>query len=192
MRRDSSIAPLTPQQQDTVYDWLLTESTPIVQKRLAAPAPDGFGLQVQLTSLKRFFRKRTQELKAAAADELRAESKSGSVPSFSEAASDSIQYMAYDIATSGGPAANFNDLSRWFARNKGMELKEAYLRVAQEHLALAKEQLALEKKKFEFNAARVALEHAHDLNQIADEPTLDDEDKIRRAREKLFGPNLPD
>jgi hypothetical protein len=192
MRRDSFLNQLTAQQQDTLYDWLQGDSYPTVQKRVATPAPEGFGIHVHITSLKRFFRKRTEELRAAAAEELRMEAKSETPPSFSEAAADSIQYMAYDIATSGGPAANFNDLSRWLVRNKTLQLKEAYLRVAQEHLALAKEQLALEKKKFEFNAARLALEHAHDLNQIAHQPNLDDEDKIRRAREKLFGPNLPD
>jgi len=55
-----------------------------------------------------------------------------------------------------------------------------------------KQRLELDTKKFQFNAARSALQHFLDLQLIIQNQTLDDEDKIRAARKKMFGENLPD
>ncbi len=191
-RSDSFATKLSEKEKDTLYDWLQVESYADVKKKLALPRPEGFGIETHLTSLKRFFRTRTLELRREAAEELSRRTEGGEVRNFSEAAAETLEFVGYDLASGGGSAANFNDLSRWVGRTQGLDLKAGYLRVAQEHLALAKEQLALEKKKFEFNAARLALEHAAELTAIVKQPSLDDEEKIRRARERLFGPNLPE
>ena len=56
-----------------------------------------------------------------------------------------------------------------------------------QQLELEKQRLALETKKFEFNAARQAICHLPELMKIVQDPKADSEDKIRAAREKLFG-----
>src|SRR5688500_8999699 len=53
--------------------------------------------------------------------------------------------------------------------------------------SLARERLALERAKFEFNAAREALNHRTQLGQILANPHADDEAKIQAARERIFG-----
>jgi hypothetical protein len=90
-----------------------------------------------------------------------------------------LQAKALQLATLPNiDLASFRALARFTSRH--------------EALALERERLALKRKEFEFNAARTAIEHAWELQEIAREPELDDEDKIRRARERVFGPNLPD
>ena len=59
--------------------------------------------------------------------------------------------------------------------------------IAEQHLALARERLALERAKFEFNAAREALNHHATLGKIMADTNRDDEDKIQAAREMIFG-----
>src|SRR5437667_9355198 len=63
-RSESFLHRLTPDQQDTLYDWLLTHSYLQVQQLAARPAPEGFGFIINLTSLRRFYRERAAQIGA--------------------------------------------------------------------------------------------------------------------------------
>ena len=58
---------------------------------------------------------------------------------------------------------------------------------AGQQLALARERLAFKRAKFEFNAAREALNHRATLGKIMADTTRGDEAKIQAAREMIFG-----
>jgi hypothetical protein len=193
-RSDSILSQLPEEQQTQIYDWLLSVGYVQTQKNIAAPPPAGFGIKTHMSSLRRLYLRHSQKAREDDLAELADLLKSAhpSTANLAAITEDAVAHAAFQLSTAPPEVETFHELSRWLAKQKSHQLKERYVQIAEQHLALAKEQLTLEKKKFEFNAARVALEHAHDLNQIADETNLDDEDKIRRAREKLFGPNLPD
>jgi hypothetical protein len=185
---------LTEEQQETLYDWLLVDSYRAVQARVAAAPPEGFGLKVHLMSLQRFFKRQRLEARADWGEEL-----SVSTPDRGEqglkimkAAEQSITASAYELATTGQSLKEMDQAARCLGSIRRLELKQGYLRVAEEHLNLAREQAKLEREKFEINTARLALEHAADLKEIMNDPMLDDEDKIRKARSKVFLGKIPE
>jgi hypothetical protein len=189
-RSDSFLAALTPDQQDTLYDWLLIHSFAEVQQKLASPAPIGFAVQAHLTSLKRFFRKRTEELRRQSQAELGAESPQASLTG---AAQESLDHAAYELAgESTRDPQSFAQASRWLLRNRMVQLREQFLQVARDQVEVARGRLALDRESWEWDAARIALNNAHALQEIGNKNDIDDPQKIRRARELIFGPELPD
>jgi hypothetical protein len=76
--------------------------------------------------------------------------------------------------------ARFATVARWVLRLENQKQRAA-------EINLEERRLALEQKKFEFNAAREVLNHLADLQVILDDNQKDDEDKIRAARDKVFG-----
>jgi hypothetical protein len=71
-------------------------------------------------------------------------------------------------------------------------LKSADHEHKRELLSLMNRRLELDIKKFQFNAARSALLHLADLQEIVANQNIDDEDRIRAARKKIFGESVPD
>ena len=81
--------------------------------------------------------------------------------------------------------SQFKALSRHILRlNEQQQRREAF--------QLMKQRLELEQKKFEFNSARAALMHLMPLQEISENKSLDDEDKLRAARKQIFGDSAPD
>jgi hypothetical protein len=188
-RSDSALFKLSEDQQAQVHDWLVTVGYLQTQKNVAASPPDGFGLKTHFASLHRFFVRYTQEHQqenfAQAAELLQTNSGYGDPNTLKNATEQAVVHSAFHLATSPQDSEAFGRLTRWLAKQKKLEL-------TQEYLALARQRLALEREKFECNVAALALEHADALQPIADDTKLDDAAKIRRARERVFGPNLPD
>ena len=88
-------------------------------------------------------------------------------------------------ATSPGEKlSQFKALARWV-----LKLKEHGQKA--DLLALMNRRLELDVEKFRFNAARSALIHFVELKEIAQNQQMDDEDKVRAARKKMFGEPLP-
>ena len=65
----NTLATLSPDQLDQLYDWLLEMPVAKVVEKLAQPAPYGYGVQTYITTLQRFKQRRYAEL---AADQLEA------------------------------------------------------------------------------------------------------------------------
>ena len=65
----NTLATLSLEQLDQVYDWLLEMPVHKVREKLAQPAPYGYGVETYITTLQRFKQRRYAEL---AADQLEA------------------------------------------------------------------------------------------------------------------------
>lgn len=187
----SVLLELTEEQRETLYDWLLSDSYAGVQARMAVPPPEGFGIRAQITTLQRFFARRMDEVREENEEELAQSTEGGSDAKVLRAAERSLAGRAYDLARTGQSLQEVDQASRCLESIRRLELKQGYLRVAEEHLNLAREQAKLEREKFEINTARLALEHAVELKEIMADPALDDEEKIRKARSKVFLGGIP-
>lgn len=187
-RADSVLAQLTDEQQAQVYDWLQSLGYSETIKRVAAPAPDGFGIKTYRQSLHRFYLQYSEHLKSEhiqTAVTLHAGSPHGST--LAAGSEEAMHHAAFQFSTSPLDIDHFKELSRWITKYKSHDLKKQYLRIAEDHLALARERLALEREKFQFNAARQALLHHQKLGEILSDSSVDDESKIHAARKQLFG-----
>ena len=191
LRSDSLFNQLTEDQKAQIFDWLQCFGYTDTIKRVAAPAPDGFGLKTHRQSLHRFYQRYSQELipeHLESAVALKATKEQTAALGLS--AEEAVTHAAFQLATSPLDIETFKQLSRWITKNKADEHKAAYVRVAEQHLALARERLALERAKFEFNAAREALIHHATLGKIMEDTTRDDEARIQAAREMIFGKDV--
>jgi hypothetical protein len=108
--------------------------------------------------------------------------------------------MAVDLASGSEPARDveslaiarhFQTLARYYRFLSNEEDKQKLAEQRDLQLQLARERLNHHRRVFEFNAARAALSALCELQQIADHPQMDDEQKIWAARSHLFGA-LPD
>jgi hypothetical protein len=178
----SPLANLSIEQKEQLLAWLELYAMREVLEKVAAPAPDGFGIKTYPTTLRRFFARHRvtepNENSELANHLLKTVDTSSNVDS---ATAHSVRQIAFELSNSPGiTAKQFKTLSRWVLRMRDQEH-------ADQHLALARERLALERAKFEFNAAREALNHHTQLGQILADPHADDEAKIQAARERIFG-----
>ena len=164
---------LTPDQQATLLAWIDEGPTmqAVVQK-VAAPPPDGFGIQTHVTSLRRFHAR--QQLKERVADlDLARElaQGQGTGPTFLAAAETMLAEKAFQFLTEPNfRAGNFAAVSRWFLKVREQELRR-------EELLLERERLAVLQKKARFSAA---------LREASAE-TEYQEAKIAEARREVFG-----
>jgi hypothetical protein len=192
------LSSLSAAQQEQLFDWLELNPARTVLELVAAPPPEGFGLRMHLTTLRRVHRAaRTRFHANLAATELELIPPLGSVPSpLDQEAVAGLREFAVELATvQQRDPLHFATVSRWVLRLEQNAQRERQLKIAENRLALLKEKLALEKSKadlektkFEFNSARAALHHLPDLKDIVTEHPGDSEDKIWAAREKLFPP----
>jgi hypothetical protein len=186
-RTDSVLFQLTEAQQAQVYDWLQDLGYAKTKEKLALPPPEGFGIETHLPSLRRFLVRYSKTLEK---DDL-AEVGSGSEPDMPAtvfgATEAAAHYGAFQLATSPVNTNKIAHVSKWVATRQANEFKTRYLKIAEENLALSEKRLNLDRDRFEMNAARQALRHFVALQEIHGNAKMDDEDKVRAARLKLFG-----
>ena len=176
----SAIESLPPEAQDQIISWLEVESRRKVLARIALQPPEGFGLKTHLTTLSRFFarylalnRQDNQQLAAIFAPE-------SSKNPFQDAADALASDWAFQIATK--PRRNlgaFKALSRWLLKQRELEQRERQVR-------LLEERLAFDRERYEFDIARTVLVLQTDLAEISKDNTLEEEDKINKARSLVF------
>lgn len=93
---------------------------------------------------------------------------------FDAATIDALKQQAFELAIS--PSADPRDVKALFS----LVLKSRDQDVDEKELALARE-------RFEFDAAKSALEHVAALKQIAGNKTLGEQEKLDAVRKRLFG-----
>ncbi len=176
-RSDAKLLNLPEEKQAQLVDWLLG-GTPYHEAR--ALVQKEFGVSVSLASLSHFYqavctphliRRRAQAVGMAAEVARAAES---SPAQFDAATVDAIRQKAFELAIS--PMSQPKDVKALFMllqKSRDQELKA--------------ETLKLDREKFEFDAAKSALEALPALQQIARTPGLDEREKIDRVRRQLFG-----
>ena len=189
---------LSGAQQEQLFDWLELYSARTVLEMVAAPAPEGFGLKMHLTTLRRFLRAaRTRFHKDLTATPVELVQPVPSVPNpLDQEAVAGLREFAVELATvQQRDPLHFATVSRWVLRLEQNSQRERQLKIAENRVALLKEKMelektkaTLEKTKFEFNASRAALSCLTELDEIVEKHPGDSEDKIWAAREKLFPP----
>jgi hypothetical protein len=203
MRSDAALSKLTEEQQADLFDWLTIDTYDVVLKRIAKPAPDGFGIKTHINSLYRFYEQRQAAIRAADLTALSSkELASDSVPSvtsvvknseptqslpFLLAAKSAFSHSTYVLANSPLTPATYRAVARTLHQHEDISVKREYLDIARQQLALSRERLQFDRAQFEYNAARAALAILPELIAIDQMTDIDDEAKIWRVRDRLFG-----
>ena len=73
------------------------------------------------------------------------------------------------------------------AKFRDATLKSSEITLRERAQETKDEQLRLEREKFEYNAAKKAMEFAAEIKTVAADDGLDDDEKIQKVREALFG-----
>jgi hypothetical protein len=110
---------------------------------------------------------------------------------FYEAAKSAFSHSTYVLANSPLTGATYRAVSRTLHQHEDISVKREYLDVARQQLALARERLQFDRAQFEYNAARAALAILPELIAIDQMTDIDDEAKIWRVRDRLFGAPPP-
>jgi hypothetical protein len=179
----SPLSDLSQEDQAKLISWLERNTPAKVVEMVAAPRPEGFGINTHITTLRRFFARYTHHYRKE--DYELAKELSSTPPSeeanLRKATIATLEKMAFDMAiTPKGKLNQFKALAKWCMKLSDQEQKLAMMNIT-------REKLALDRQKFELNVARAALLHFKPLEKIAGDPSLDDEDKIRAARTVMFG-----
>jgi hypothetical protein len=107
---------------------------------------------------------------------------------FYEAAHAAFSHSTYILANSPLTSATYRAVSRTLHQHEDISVKREFLDVARQQLALGRERLQFDKTQFEYNAARAALTILPELIAIDQTHDIDDEAKIWKVRDRLFGP----
>lgn len=193
MRNDNTLSNLTADQLDELFAWLNNSTYAEVEKRVAQPPPDGFGLKVHLTTLRRFY---SERLKADCETAL-ADGPDPLVTGRLLAASDNaLAYSTYSLARSPARPETLNQLSRALHRRQSLDLKRAYLEIAHKHAALAEARVEIERQRlklaeiiFRFEASREAALEALKIKEILHAKGPDLEQKVWQVSDVVFGPS---
>lgn len=182
---------LTRSEQERLYDWLEMYPPKRVLELVQADAPEGFGIQTHLTTLRRFHARAHDHFqRQLMADTTEALANSDPSDEALESLTlRAVRRAALELSTTHhNSPTHFNVVARWLAKLKQIEQRDKEMAQRDCELKLAERRLELETKKFEFNAAREALCHLATLREIFLTDSMDDQDKMTAARKVMFGP----
>jgi hypothetical protein len=190
LKESCALAALTSSQQEQLFDWLEIYPAKTVLELVAAAPPEGLGIKTHLTSLRRFHARARacfhREIIAAPIELLPEHTDPVALDKLTATA---LRQFAVEMATvQERDPSRFGTISRWVLRVQQNEQRDRELKIAEDRVALTKLRVEMEKTKFEYSAARAALNHLAELNEIMDKHPGDNEDKIWATREKLFPP----
>lgn len=181
MKTTALLDQLSPADQQQILFWIETTSYRETLGKIAAEPPEGFGLKTHLASLARFYARHQKSARPEAVGDA---TNLTTVPDgqvLDQGTVAAVRQAAFDLACAPQLELDrFKSLARWVLRLREQEH-------AAKELALEEKRYELSKEVFQFNAARAALQHAAELQQILEDSGMDNEAKILRARERLFG-----
>jgi hypothetical protein len=190
----SPLDKLSAEDRERLLGWLELHPTRKVVEMAAQQPPDGLGLKTHETTLRRFAaRHRAQDraedfglarlfaLGSAAASAATDSALTSDSPQIMDSATQSlVSDWAFEIASSPRrKLAAFKVLSRWVLKQRELEQRER-------EINLHTSRLALDREKFEFSAARAALNHRVELGEILQNDEADEMEKINQVRSILF------
>jgi hypothetical protein len=198
--RSDILAALSAEQRAILDQWILDRRYyKQICEDLAKPPPEGFSIQVSPSTICRYRDRHLRNRQIAEATAPLAELPNPRA-SLGELLKNSALTMAVDMASPTQPSPDcetslspdtFQTLARYYRILSNEEYKQKLAEQRDLQLQLARERLNHHRRVFEFNAARAALSAVCELQKIADDPQMDDEQKIWAARQHLFGA-LPD
>lgn len=183
-RPNDIIANLPPAVRAKVHQWLL-DGRPMgqISTDLAKPPPDGCSVDVSIATISRYRRRRLLALEVAEVDEIIAQ-----FPDPRASLRNLLQQSALTTALDADlPPSTFQILARYYRVLRDDHFKQRLSEQRDQEIQLARDRLAHQRRVFEFNAARAALSALSELQQIANDPQMDDEQKVWEARKALFG-----
>jgi hypothetical protein len=187
-RRDDVLANLAPDQHARLNQWL-AEGLTFIQIRdiIAQPQPAGFGIATSDSAVRRYYQKVKLAAELAEVDDT-----IQSLPHAQTSLKNLLHQSALTTALQTElPPATFQILARYYRNLTREQFDQRAAEQRDLQLQLNRERLNHHRRVFEFNAARAALAAACQLQQIANDPHLDDEQKIWAAQERIFG-SVPD
>jgi hypothetical protein len=159
-------------------------------KLIAKPEPEGFNLKVGKTTLHRFLENKKAERMEKEVEELSAqarriwEKQERMGVEFEAGTVAVLRQRLFEEARRVNKTA---DVSAMYRLILDMDWKRKRHELACKRSEISEEYLKLARERFQFNAARMALECLDELQAIMDTEEIDNEEKILRARERLFG-----
>jgi hypothetical protein len=180
-RSDAKLLNLPEEQLAQLSDWLLSG---MPYHKAKALVKETFHVETSLAALSNFYEticcsaliaRRQQAVSTADEIATAAQTKPGR---FDAATIDALKQKAFELSIS--PMSNPKDVKNLFS----LVLKARDQEIDEKQLSLARD-------KFQFDAAKAALDKLQDLRDIANNKGLSDEAKLTQARLKLFG-ELPD
>jgi hypothetical protein len=187
-RRDDVLANLSLEQRERLNQWLRDGiSYAEICDLIAQPPPVGFSVKTSDSAVRRYYRKNKFAEDLAEANEIISQ-----LPNPTTSLKNLLHQSALTTALKVElPPATFQILARHYRNLSAEQFKQRAAEQRDRQLQLIEDRLNHHRRVFEFNAARAALAAACELQQIANDPQMDDEQKIWAARSSLFGA-LPD
>ena len=183
LRSDSTWANLTPEQRDSLESWLFVENLGYAE--VLERARKEFGLNSSLPSLARFRRRLSVERthrESLGMDDILRQVVDADLPSeklTSAAMNLAAKQLLLCAIESPHKTKEFARFARVLFAHQQQHTRQSWLNIA--------------RCKFEFDAATATLIHHLKIQEHIDDESLSDEQKIRKIREDMFGPeNLPD
>jgi hypothetical protein len=187
-RPDDVLLNLPPEQRAILDQWL-DERKPYSRIRadLAKPPPIGISAQTSRSAIGRYAKRlRLMRQLADNNDTI------SQLPNPSGSLKNLLHQSALTTALKVElPPATFQILARYYRNLTHEQFKQRSAEQRDRELQLTEARLNHQRRVFEFNAARAALSALCELQQIVDDPQMDDEQKVWAARAHLFGA-LPD
>jgi hypothetical protein len=187
-RPDDVLLSLPPEHRAILDQWL-DERKPYSKIRadLAKPPPTGISAQTSRSAIGRYAKRRRLILQLANNNETISQ-----LPNPNTSLKNLLHQSALTTAVKVElPPATFQILARYYRNLTHEQFKQRTAQQRDRELELHEARLAHQRRVFEFNAARAALSALAELQQIVDDPQMDDEQKVWAARARLFGA-LPD
>jgi hypothetical protein len=187
-RSDDVLLNLPPEQRAILDRWL-DERKPYSKIRadLARPSPIGISAQTSRSAIGRYA-KRLRLMRQIADNNETISQLPNPCGSLKNLLHQSALTTALKVEL---PPATFQILARYYRSLTHEQFKQRTAEQRDRELQLIEARLHHHRRVFEFNAARAALSALCELQQIADHPQMDDEQKVWAARTHLFGA-LPD
>jgi hypothetical protein len=192
LRSDSTLALLTEEQRNQLYDWIVMHSFAGAQTRAAKPVDeDGFNLKIHRTTLVRFFEAEQSERQTRELTELAAEANNGDVPQQIEALIQATRQKfiraTYELAKAAAEPQSYDRVENALHHMDLIKARREELELKKRELDQEDKRMEEQRRQWEYNAARAALNHMPELQKIYNDQTIDPEDKIWAARDVCFG-----
>jgi hypothetical protein len=176
-RSNSKLESLLPKQKDQLEQWLLGnmgygQAVALVEKQ--------FNLVTSETAIGRFWesyvspRRLVRRQRSAQLADQMVEEIAQRPGQWDQALKDALKETAFNLLQSPNPSTeDVMFIMGCVAKSKDQELKETDIR--------------LKRDKFEFDAAKAALKHLDALREIKARKGMDQNERLRQARLRLFG-----
>lgn len=176
-RGDSKLEKLAPGQKAALEEWLCEEN--LTYEQAQARLFEEFGVRCGRKAVTTFYQ-RCQQRRILERIQTSAATANTVVKKFEENPADTFRalmnivgQLAFESALEGKEIEAIGDLTN--------------LMLTSRKLDLAAQQVELDRKKFEWNAAKAALKEVEALRAIKADAGLDEDAKLQKVRERLFG-----